>query len=225
MSDDLQEFVTDFGVPQQPEEVPSDVIVHFTTKLPPSLIRFWTHHGVGMWGGGKVQFCRPDRYAGLVNEILSGDPDFHPDRTHLYAFGVFGELLLWNEQHEIVRVELPYLVATADRTRPSVKQIDPDISIASPLMDLEDERNFSLWSNDPTPVPIFKACLKRLGPLQLGECFGLFPALALGGSVSVESVKKVKALEHFSLLAQLGPIRLCDYADGRERFVRHLGSG
>lgn len=60
---------------------------------------------------------------------------------------------------------------------------------------------------------------------HLGECYGFFPALEIGGVSLVENTRKVKALEHFTFLAQLGPVRLFDYSSGRQQFVRELGAG
>lgn len=62
-------------------------------------------------------------------------------------------------------------------------------------------------------------------PATLGECYGFFPALEIGGVSLVENTRKVKALEHFTFLAQLGPVRLFDYSSGRQQFVRELGAG
>ena len=50
---------------------------------------------------------------------------------------------------------------------------------------------------------LFRKALKKLGPLQHDECFGFEPAIALGGSESVENVRIVKLREHLSILSQL----------------------
>jgi hypothetical protein len=60
--------------------------------------------------------------------------------------------------------------------------------------------------------------------LDLSEIYGFAPALAMGGSAKLDSLKRVKANEHMALLAQLSRARLMDYNDGKEHFRRMLGS-
>jgi hypothetical protein len=49
----------------------------------------------------------------------------------------------------------------------------------------------------------FLSALERLGYCAYDECYGYFPALALGGSEKVENLQKVKLREHLSLLFQM----------------------
>ncbi|MGC1333460.1 T6SS immunity protein Tdi1 domain-containing protein [Pseudomonas sp.] len=50
---------------------------------------------------------------------------------------------------------------------------------------------------------LFKKARKKLGALLPDEMYGFAPALMLGGSGSLASVEKVKAVEHLMLLSQL----------------------
>ncbi|GAB1545475.1 hypothetical protein NUACC21_81510 [Scytonema sp. NUACC21] len=43
----------------------------------------------------------------------------------------------------------------------------------------------------------------RLGQLSPDECFAFVPAIALGGSETIETVQRVPIQEHLALLAQL----------------------
>jgi hypothetical protein len=56
---------------------------------------------------------------------------------------------------------------------------------------VQEERNF------------FAAAAARQGALASGEVYGFVPALQLCGSYAVENVKRVRAAEHFMILAQL----------------------
>jgi hypothetical protein len=68
-----------------------------------------------------------------------------------------------------------------------------------------------MYDNSAKSALMFKKCIKRLGKLKHGECYGLVLALALGGSADLDSVRRVKALEHFTFLAQLGQVDLVDF--------------
>jgi hypothetical protein len=53
---------------------------------------------------------------------------------------------------------------------------------------------------------MFKPALRKLGQLKHDEMYGLVPALALGGEVSLDHLQKVKAVEHLVILAQFAPL-------------------
>ncbi|PTN42546.1 hypothetical protein DAY12_27810, partial [Bacillus thuringiensis] len=49
--------------------------------------------------------------------------------------------------------------------------------------------------------------LNKYGKLEIDECFGYTPLLALGGPEKVENLQKVKLIEHVYLITQfMGPI-------------------
>ncbi len=199
------------------------LIEQFKAKFPSGLIEVWQEYGFGSWAGGKFQFCNPADYAGVVKLILRGDPDYSPDHTHLVGCGAFGDLVLWHDTRQCMLVNLPYLRATADAVRPNWKATEVNIALTSRLHDLADKGTFTLFDNTARAAPIYKRCAKRLGPPDLGECYASHPALALGGSTDIASVKRVRAREHFAILAQLGPTRLVNYVSDRQNFLPHLG--
>lgn len=61
------------------------------------------------------------------------------------------------------------------------------------------------------------------GSLEPGECFGFFPALALGGGGNLDDVKHIKALEHFILLTGLQPLTLMKWEGTTMLPVRQVG--
>ena len=224
MNEDFEYLVKKNGPQAHSQPFDERDATFWAGRLPSGLIEFWRAFGVGTWAGGKFQFCRPDRYAEIVRIVLADDSDFNAEQTHLFGFGAFGDLLLWNEKRQRLSINLPYLEATADATQANWKAIDPNIACTSTLVRVGRDDQFTLFENTDSAAPLFKKCAQRLGEPEPGECYGLFPALALGGSTDINSVKRVKALEHFSILAQLGPVRLVDYSGGSTRYIRNLGA-
>nr|WP_314526560.1 DUF1851 domain-containing protein [uncultured Pseudomonas sp.] len=53
---------------------------------------------------------------------------------------------------------------------------------------------------------LFESALSKLGELDATEMYGLVPALALGGSIELENLEKVKIIEHLEFLSQLSPL-------------------
>ncbi|MCH2077076.1 MAG: DUF1851 domain-containing protein [Rhodobacteraceae bacterium] len=74
---------------------------------------------------------------------------------------------------------------------------------------------------------MLKRCIKAHGALELGQCYGFVPALALAGPESpmrnVDNIQRVSALEHFALLAQLQPFRLIQLTANGIETVREIG--
>ncbi len=223
MNEDSAYVAKKLGPQLQTAHPDQALIAQFQPKVPSGLIEYWQEYGLGGWAGGKFQFCNPADYIGVVTLILGGDPDFSPDHTHLIGYGAFGDLVLWHETRQCLLVNLPYLDASADSVRPDWKATEANIALTSRLYRLGDKDRFTLFDNTASAAPIYERCAKRLGPPDLGECYGLHPALALGGSTDIASVKRVRAREHFAILAQLGPIRLVNYVSDRENFLRNLG--
>ncbi|MGF6232841.1 hypothetical protein QFZ27_006796 [Inquilinus ginsengisoli] len=60
--------------------------------------------------------------------------------------------------------------------------------------------------------PLYRRCQEKYGRLEPGECYGFFPALAIsdifGPHRTIENIRRVKAMEHFTILAQLDAFRL-----------------
>lgn len=225
MNEYFDYLLTKLGPLQAAKPVLPKSIKDWHDRLPGALVEFWEEHGIGMWANGKFQLCDPDEYAGLVKILLGEDKQFSVDKTYIYGFSAFGELLLWNEIYQNASIDLVYQSATAACTKADWTASDPNAAIMVGMMKINDNDVFTLFEDKPGNPPLFKKCLKALGHVELGECYGMFPALPLGGTLEVASFKKVRALEHFGFLAQLGPISLMDYSGGKQRFVRHLNKG
>ena len=175
---------------------------------------------------GKFQFCRPADYMNLVEQIFAGDPDLLPSATHMVGFSAFGELLLWNEQHERVLVNLPRLAARV-RAFDFREPDDPaHLPLATPLYRLDREGSFDVFEQDDVAEPLFARALARLGPPDFGQCYGFVPMLALGGSAKLDRIERLDAAVHFSLLAGAGRCRVMvvQTLGGHPVPLRELGS-
>jgi hypothetical protein len=53
---------------------------------------------------------------------------------------------------------------------------------------------------------LFSPTLHELGPLQSDEMYGFVPAIALGGPGTLNTLQKVKSIEHLTFLSQLSPL-------------------
>jgi len=223
MDRNFEYLVKKAGRPAKAEPFLPEEATRLRGKLPDGLLAMWTECGIGSWGHGRFQFCRPDRYGGVVTELLREDPEFSPEWTHVVGFSAFGTLLLWHEQWQVMQVDLVYLRARASKYRDGWTPSAPDVAIVSALTTAARRDAFELYEDAPGTPPMFERCAERYGELELGECYGLFPALALGGAAHIANIRRVSALEHFAILAGLGRTTLMRYEGTRAIAVRELG--
>lgn len=190
--------------------------------FPAEFVDFLQKAGIGVWQKGRFQFCDPLGMTDIVKLLFDGDADFHPDRTFIYGYGATGRLFIWNaDWFETFEIDLPRLEAAGLLNRN--KKAEAKDTIVSAILYL-DSGLYDLI--DPaTGKLILAKFVAKHGALKLGEVFGYFPALALGGSGALDTLKKVRAVEHFALLAQLGAPKLYRIQEGGRKLVRHLGQG
>ncbi len=226
MASVLTALVGRYGPPADAVPIDPAELDALAGRLPPELVAFWREYGLGTWLGGKFQFCWPAEYAPLVEQVFADDADLSPAFTHVIGFSAFGELLVWNERHERVLVDLPRLVARV----PAFDTREPDgpahFPVATPLARLDRKGSFDVFEQDDAAEPLFDRVRARLGPLSLGQCYGFVPALALGGSARLDAIERLDAGTHLSLLAEAGRCRVMVVrtADGIETPLRELGA-
>ncbi len=227
MESDFTELVGKYGPPAHAVPIAPAELDALAGRLPSELLAFWREYGLGMWLDGKFQFCRPADYAELVEQIFENDPDLLPSATHMVGFSAFGELLLWNEQHERVLVNLPWLTARVRAFDAPEPGDPPHLLLATPLFRLGREGSFDVFERDDAAEPLFARALARLGPLDLGQCYGFVPMLAFGGSAKLDRIERLDAEVHFSLLAGAGrcPVMAVQTPGGHPAPLRELGSG
>ena len=222
LKEKLDSLAKKFGPPEKAEKFDPAVAARLQERVPAGLIDFLREYGIGIWLKGRFQFCSCTEYDAICHEVLDGDSQFTPEESAIFGFTAFGKVYMWNHRHKIVlKVNLARMVASADSLNKTLR--DPELDISANLTFI-DKDHTDMFADTPSAPPMFAATLKRLGELDLGEVYGFVPALAIGGSAGITSVKKMKAREHLLMLAELDRARLMNYNDGRERFIRTLGS-
>ncbi|MDE8653719.1 GAD-like domain-containing protein [Novosphingobium album (ex Liu et al. 2023)] len=221
ISDNYQYLLGMFGDLAQAEPVAPASHAGIGRLLPPELAGFLFECGTGLWLDGRFQFCDPLRFQPIVDLLLQADMDLRPDRTAMFGYSAFGEIMAWNQDHGLLQVNLPRLWASVSHV---VEGGTADQTIIASLAGIGD-LNYGDWHEDGVDgAPLlFKRVRKARGALALGEVYGFVPALEAGGEAHVETARRLKALEHFAILAQFGPVTLFDYSSGEQVRLRELG--
>ena len=187
-------FIENFGPAIDHREVPTSTIERYKDKLAPKLLEYWSEHGWAGYGNGIFWLVNPQEYEAVVSYWLENTNLSSHDTYHLIARSAFGDLYLWGENTgfslKITSVASRFVFHNKHFTK---EQLNTEIQgfILSRKVDSND-------FND-----LFESAREKLGNLNHDEMYGFFPALMLGGSDSLEHLKKVSAVEHLVFLAQL----------------------
>jgi hypothetical protein len=209
------------GYPDKTAPFSDDELNSLPPEFPALIIDFYREYGRCTLRKGLLQVCHPLDLRGVLALIFGADKDFNHNEFHAYAFSAFGDIYFWNSkvgggEIYLLRGELTCIGIT-DNSKLG-KYIENQFYTPFSL-DNEGHDIFDISSN-----ALFKRAVKKLGPLEIGECYGFFPALALGGSPELEYLKRVSAPEHFAIVAQTMEFNLIDVQGyGNSVIVRPVG--
>jgi len=160
-----------------------EAINNYRDKLPASLIAEWIESGWCAYSHGLVWIVNPKELTPTVKEWLGTSSQAIP-----FARSAFGHLFLWDEE--------------------GASLLDPQYgTLAKIVNNMEVVFDYVLcrkqYLEDVLDITLFQKALKNLGSLEWDECYGFEPAIALGGSGTLDTLKKMKMREHLNILAQL----------------------
>jgi hypothetical protein len=179
-SDIFQEFKLE-------EKIPKDVIEKYIGRIPEQLIDVWKQYGCGSILNGYLKIINPDS----ITEILEDAYTRNNEAIPLFVTSM-GDIIVWEKSR--------YLNLLNFR-KGKVNVISAGFDFF--LEDLND-KSFIEEELEWDPYP---TAIKEYGEPDFDKCFGYVPLLGLGGSEKVENLKKVKTVEHISLITQLmGPV-------------------
>lgn len=217
----IDEIFAENGSLSQVMAVQPDVLEQYRGKLPDILLEIWRQKGVGSWRNGLYRLCVPSDFDGLLSQIFHADQDFSHKDCHVIAYSAFGELKVWSERHWFVNISLSTSMMDCTTLIDPQKKRNPNTPVISRFFGVA--KDDTLDAHDDAGKPLFARARKLLGDLEPGECYGFFPALAMGGAPTLKNLKRTPALPHFTFLAQLQPFTLMDYLARPIKAVRQIG--
>ncbi len=224
MNEDFGYLLSKFGKPADPVFLTDEEIASCRGRLPESLLEFWQQVGLGTWGNGLFQFCRPADYSSIVEAVFRGDPEIDASDCSVIGYEAFCQLHIWHRTLGSMKVDLLFAEVDADFTvdakqREIQKKLGPEklvgISLNGVIQygDIKDEDGNLM----------FERAVRALGAPQRDECFGFVPAIGLGGARRLEYLRRIRAPEHFAILAGLNRFRLVTLKDLEMVIVRMIG--
>jgi len=224
LHENFQYCLDEYNPSGKAEKLTAEQITRLEMLLPQPIMDFLKVHGFESFHNGLFQMCDPQIMRPLLAMIFKGDKDFHHRDCLVIGYTAFGQLICWSNILDDFYIFLPENTVYSRRlARPdAVVKASKDHIASGIIPDAEDVDFLDIMGN-----PMYEACQKAHGKLESGECYGFFPALAISGVFGpfrrVENIKRVKALEHFSILAQMDTFYLVHLASEGYVPVRPIG--
>lgn len=192
-------FIGKCGAATQTVQIPDASLSKWAGKLPPLMLHIWQEEGWASYGNGRFWLVNPDNYEHIKDAWLQGTPLATLDTFHVIARGAFGDLYLCGEKTGVsvtVVCILNEILAQTRRLKPKTPQ-DQDHSVRV-LLSVGDPEGFDYSDTDGTLL--FDRAVNKYGPLAPDEMYGFEPALVLGGSPTLDNLRRLKLDPHLLTL-------------------------
>ena len=170
-------------------------LAKYANTAPKELITLWQEVGLGIFSNGLFRIVSPNDYQDFVDTYIE-DREKQFEYSLPFMTTAFGDIFVWVKD---IFQNREYVIFINVRSG--------DWDIVTSRMDLLFslyiasegclKRNFELKVSD------FHKLVERLGLPAKDECYGYVPALALGGSKSLDNIQVVKMLPYIDMIAQM----------------------
>lgn len=175
---------TALGKPDQQVFPPESFFETQKEKIDDDLITLWRQDGWACYGDGLFWTVNPQDFTEIIKDWKGVKP-----QSVVFGRNAFGDLFL-------LRKEEVFMLTVQHN---DLGSLGPSVYIFlnSTLKEPSLKESF-------LQKKLFGKVRKRLGDLEADECYGLFPALPLGGDdEDPEAYQRVKLREYLSSLAQM----------------------
>lgn len=158
--------------------------------LPNALLEFWREYGFGNYGDGLLKVIDPAGYRNSLSRWLGGE---NLNRLPI-LMTAFGDLLYYRKlsetEDDVCLLDIHYrrIITCSYSFAGLFTDFVADDAVRAELLRAE----------------LFHEAAEAEGPLEENEIFFFAPALALGGSETVNCISKGDAAAHHQLLFEMG---------------------
>ncbi len=205
MHESFEYILKQFGEPKSCSQFSSEEYLSIQKLLPNSLHEFFQNYGRCTLRSGRMQICHPDDLAPVLEIAFENDTIFNESNSHAFSYSAFGKIYFFHDTFGGGSINLlSGQVFCKNLTNPPPPGTSLENSVLFPFV----TNDSSLDCFDENGSLLFKKTLRKLGKLSPGDCYGFVPSIGLGGTPRLESIKILKAKEHFSIISQLADYRL-----------------
>lgn len=214
----IAEIIARNGPLRHAQQVPAEIVAIYEGRVPGLILDFWENHGIGELGDGLLKLCVPEMFAGPLAVLLDGDPDF-AGRTVALAYGPFGNLLLWNEDHWLGLLSHPGAMIDAPFFGKDVSGLDPDRILFDYVLG-NDLHFMDVFDDDGSEM--YGRARAEMGELHPGLIYGLMPADSFA-DVGLAQLRVVVA-EEWMTERFLGQVYMLQDLMGDRLNLRRIGA-
>lgn len=211
MDENFEYFLEKMGPSIETRHVAPSSVERYRGRLPDQLLAYWEQHGWCGYADGLLWTVNPQEYE-AVRDAWIGDTRLNGEDTyHVIARTAFGELYCWGERSgDSLRIQPWYALAFSSAG--AEKYIAASRADEAIRWFFGGLKRHYFDALDDRGRPLFMPALEKLGRLQSNQMYAFVPALALGGSATLNRLQKVSIFEQLTLLAQLAPLRITEAA-------------
>ena len=194
--------------------VPEGYYEFFGRFMPRSILHIWKRFGFEGFSGGGFWITDPVEWAPIVDAWIEpvADQLIFTDNWYCVARNAMGKMFLWGENSgDSLEIDPVYHELVFDRL--SVRTFNNNLearqrqgrtAITGPAFHSVDDLK------NGRGRPVRPQALKRLGPVGVDEIYGFTLPPVLGGTISVDNLRIVKAESYLTLQAQQAQIHIDD---------------
>jgi len=177
------DFEQQYGPPEHCIPVGDAGVRSYEGKLPTELLAKWRESGWCSYKKGLLWLVDPEQFSGVIDDWVQLDNG----KPLVFLRTAFAHLYFWHEN----------AAYSLDVQRGGVSRVTPRVDRLFTLLCDPEIREKILRA------PLFEKALPLLGSPSRDECYAFEPALALGGSGDLETIRRVKMRAALGVLAQL----------------------
>lgn len=170
------------------------LIEKYEKILPAEIVYIWKEFGFGTFENGFMRFVNPDEYAWVLQYCK-----VYLSPTTVIGVTALGDVLVWEGNDN-------WTVSADEGNRYSIyffKKGGKEILGSRPfVIDRTIGDKEFIVKKKYYDSAIFYEAAEKLGELAYDECYGFEPILALGGTESVDTLKKVKTNEYLTIIGE-----------------------
>ena len=193
----------EYGEPHVFSKLTDEELKTFPENYPEMLSEYFESYGRSSLNSGIFQMCPPGEYTFIEDSVRKFLKDYDLGSFFMYAYSAFGVIYFWSIKYGHGRLEI---IGNRVYYR-NLFEITPQLhqnGIATPFF-LGTQLGDSF---DEDGEELYDRSLKKLGPLEYGQCYGFVPAVAFGGEQYLKNLQKVDAKAHFAILIQAQPMTI-----------------
>ncbi len=204
-------FFEQFGKEIIHRKAEKDVINQYKNVLPNNLLQFWEKEGWNGYYKGLFWVVNPNDYHGVLEDWIGDTELYKNDSYAVFARTAFGKLYVWSfKKRDYFTIDPIYGTSfDFNDNYPNQNEEDESELTMESFFITSDIEDYDFF--DDNEKGLFDKAIEKLGKLKENEMFSFEPALILGGTNTLENLRKVSIMPQLHILSELSKEDMVNY--------------